>query len=1202
MEPTVSAGLAKALGSAVAPLARLIGKRTVRWRVAWTVGRQARKKGIRLKAGQLRKWLTLPEVQKQLSLGGAEVAEAVIDGLAGLLDGSADQRRSDAEQVFSLVLAAFVRAHDPATAAAISGDWLAERTRVATASTQAVVAESNRSILDRMSASNVFGDQVNKLQPWRRDQAIEIRGSWPDVERLVQAIVTTDDRAALLRQWCEQPPDWFSQAPEQVVCWLADLACDYGQNSTAARLFGIAVKRGAYPAGFWKARQAMCLPEDAHAEADELLASAAGEHPLAQALLFVHRESWDQAVNVLDAWQTTSNSEAALRLQLLARLHARAGDINRGITFALDAAAIEGASGAALHAAELLLYRAQHGTTVNRLADTEQAAALAIKARNVRQSWHGDSVAAILVAVNAYILSGKVAQARALIEPKPSGDAWPHEAADPRLRREKAELLAVAGEYDQARALAAELGSAFVVAMIEAVRLTDAADDTAAAAWQAALAAVESERDFLVAVRGLAHVGGELPDLAEVEQQHPALVREIRDIHRTMGVQGGTIEALRAGAAGHAVLAVLLAERYGNDGEHLLAAEVLKEAAHRWNDPGMMLSSARHLRTAKEPEAAIRAAERGLTMGGPVWAGQFAARVLIFEIHVDEGSWDLATEQARSLVALDPDAVDARWALVHSLIRRGDRDSAWNALTPDGDPVAPRDRHDALTWIGLVARHDTSTQFVPRALSTMARWPEDEQLIGVFIAQIFFGLHRQGLSATDQDLAALHTAMFDYTERFPDSTVFRRIPISDDDPLRSLTPDLRARHESLSQAIEALDKANLPLGFLATAFDSSYTEASLKRGAGFVNAHAREGEAYGSASAAAALNKATVIDLTAAHTLALLDPQLRSQLISGFAQVRATDEAYRDAVRGQESLGLRSTMSTGWDPDAERPTVAIIEQSTADRLAEQSSVVYSILHQAARRPWPRLTMFPDVDQKFEWLSSLDLAAAEQIPFWCDDHRLRSVAASMGVPTFGTVDLLRFLQGKGYISRQLRVAAEAILITNYYTDLGFDRATFDLAAAIDGHIPRGAAFALTRPATWNDPEAALDFMLAMLRLAVINGPDQVEGWVSATAIGLVRITTDDHSASANLRVLMGRCMAEPWMNADHLLAVLRGVRAGVAERHLVTDPFKAVAAGIYRNLVSHQGHPFAMSMMMALAAQLTESDKAAVSRVILTHRD
>jgi hypothetical protein len=195
-----------------------------------------------------------------------------------------------------------------------------------------------------------------------------------------------------------------------------------------------------------------------------------------------------------------------------------------------------------------------------------------------------------------------------------------------------------------------------------------------------------------------------------------------------------------------------------------------------------------------------------------------------------------------------------------------------------------------------------------------------------------------------------------------------------------------------------------------------------------------------------------------------------------------------------------------------------------------------------------------------------------------------------------------LQSRGQIARELRAAAEAVLLTNYFTDLGFDRATFDLAAAIDGQVPRGVAFALTRPATWADPEAVIEFVLAMLAHAATAGPEQIEGWVSATAIGLVRITEDDNGASANLQALLNRCMTLLWMSADRLPAVLRGVRAAIGEQPPVTDPFEAVAAGVYRNLVANEGHAFAMSMMLALVALLPESDKATASRVILTHRD
>jgi hypothetical protein len=181
-------------------------------------------------------------------------------------------------------------------------------------------------------------------------------------------------------------------------------------------------------------------------------------------------------------------------------------------------------------------------------------------------------------------------------------------------------------------------------------------------------------------------------------------------------------------------------------------------------------------------------------------------------------------------------------------------------------------------------------------------------------------------------------------------------------------------------------------------------------------------------------------------------------------------------------------------------------------------------------------------------------------------------------------------------------AEAVLLTNYFTDLGFNRITFDLAAAIDGHTPRGVAFALTRPATWAEPDAVIEFVLAMLAHAAAAGPEQIEGWVSVTAIGLVRITTDNNGARANLQALLNRCMTASWMSVDRLPAVLRGVRAGIGERPPINDPFEAVAAAIYRNLVTRHGHAFAMSMMLALVALLPESDKATTSRVILTHRD
>ncbi|MEU7905331.1 PIN domain-containing protein [Actinoplanes sp. NPDC049118] len=1201
MEPAVSSALAKAAGSAAGPVTRLIGRATIRWRVAWTVARQARKIDITLSWKTLRRWMAQPDVQDQLRLGSAERVATAVLSLALLLGGNNEQHQADAEKVLLLIFAAFLRAQDPSTAAAIASEWQVGHTRSDGDATRAAVAASERSIISRVSASGVFNEQVRTLQPWRRKRAVELRGSWLTIEQVVQAVVSASSRGDLLRQWGKQPPEWLADAPADAVCWLAELASDYGQGATAFQLFATGVQRGAFPDGYWRSRQVMSLADDESPEIAGILEAATDQHPLARCLIAIHREEWPQAEEALASWTTQSPPDIALRLQLSARLQARAGNANLSIKLALEAADIDGAAGAAILAAELLLSRARFGQTVHKLADSEQAAALAVKARNARRAWLGDSVAAILVAVKALALAGNTARALALINPAPEGEATEAEAADPRLRREATELAAATGQHERALGLAAELGNPFVTAEVTALELMDRGNTSeAVAAWRVALDAADNDNDILLAVRGLAELGAQLPDLAELERLNPNMMREIRIVQQAMSAETGNLEALRAGAGQSLSLTVKLAERYNNRGEKRMSAEVLKAGAERWSDPQLMLMAARNLRDAGDLEAATRTAELALTMGGPSWAGQFNARALLFEIHTDTGAWDQAIQQARVLVSLDPHASEARWALVHALIRRGDLDAAWNALTPDGEPTPPRDRHDAMTWISLAARHDISTQFVPRALSTMSRWPDDEQLIGVFIGQIYHGLRRQGLAPSEEDLAALHAATADYTKRFPDSTVFRAVQISKEDPLAALAPELRARYEALNEILTQVGDGHLPLGLVAAATGLSYAEVSLRRAAGFVRCHNPAQQAQSREAVASALDRVVVLDTTAAHTLVLLDAETRSLLLGSFGQTQATDPAYRDASRGQESLGLRSTMSTTWDPVTGRPKVSMTEQSVADLLADQSSQLCTILRDAVRRPWHNMRHFGEGSDQFDWLASLDMAATEKTSYWCDDTVLRAVAASMGVQTFGTVDLLDYLQTQDRISHDLLSAIKATLISNFYADLGFDRATFDLAAAMDRWKPRGAAFAVARPTAWTHPAEVMEFVFSALNLRADEGPDDIDGWVSAAALGLVRITSDANGAGSNLRILLGHCMAQRWMRPDRLPSVLSAIRASLKERQAAADPLEPVLADTYQSLVSKHGYSIAASLLMTMVQHTSDTDRSTASRVVLTY--
>ena len=122
-----------------------------------------------------------------------------------------------------LILAEFLRAQEPAAATALAHEWQVEHTRAEGLATRETIAATERSILDRFSASDLFPEQVRELHPWRRDRAIELRLSWPMIEQIVLAITSAGNRGALLRQWGDAPPSWYAGAPADAVCWLAEL-------------------------------------------------------------------------------------------------------------------------------------------------------------------------------------------------------------------------------------------------------------------------------------------------------------------------------------------------------------------------------------------------------------------------------------------------------------------------------------------------------------------------------------------------------------------------------------------------------------------------------------------------------------------------------------------------------------------------------------------------------------------------------------------------------------------------------------------------------------------------------------------------------------------------------------------------------------------------------------------------------------------
>jgi hypothetical protein len=230
-----------------------------------------------------------------------------------------------------------------------------------------------------------------------------------------------------------------------------------------------------------------------------------------------------------------------------------------------------------------------------------------------------------------------------------------------------------------------------------------------------------------------------------------------------------------------------------------------------------------------------------------------------------------------------------------------------------------------------------------------------------------------------------------------------------------------------------------------------------------------------------------------------------------------------------------------------------------------------------------------------------MAADTDTAFWCDDHVLGSLASSMNIPTFGTVDLLRHLITNGQIDSQLAEAAEAILVRNYHVDLGSNPEVLIFAATLDHWEPAGAAFTLTRPYTWTEPEGAMGFLLTALDHRAEENPDDIRHWVANAAIGLVRIAADIGAASGNLQILMGRLIARSWMRPDRFPSALAGVRQGLVERPGMDDPLLAVLTDSHDNLVKRYGHALAAQLILALVQYSSEQDRRTAVQVIFTSK-
>jgi tetratricopeptide (TPR) repeat protein len=911
-------------------------------------------------------------------------------------------------------------------------------------------------------------------------------------------------------------------------------------------------------------------------------------------------EDSDSILASLVSWQPEDQASTVIRAVGIARTYVERGELNRAIT-TLSAVVDEDrhAAGAAVELGTLLLLRSRSGRSDHSVTDANRALNLAVQARDARRSWGGDSSDAVVLAVRAAALLGDIDRAWNLTQAD-GGEATAVEARAESVRRESAVLASLTGRYERAAELAAELDDLHVSSMNDAFAAMERGDEGAAnAAWAQAFAHASTDSDRLTTAMYLAEAGAELPDLSDLRERHPEQVREIDVVHEVMSTKRDRIATLRARVHESARLAIALATHYTDQDQPEKAAQVLVDAGDRHREALLMrMGAERYMRARKYAEAQA-AAEKALALGGSDWPGEYDARAVLHDAMMGQGDTAGAFAQAQALVALAPDDRTARWALVGALMRRNDGEAAWRALCPDGVPIDPRNPQEAWLWVDLAAEYDHGPRFVPRVLAMLSAWPDDEDLRGSVLARMFFALRERDDDDSDEG-AALREAAVEYQQRWPDSPTFRAIQLgSDDDPLGPLTHELKEHANVVSPLLDQVKAGELPVGMVA-AIGRTYTEAVVSRAAGMVRSFNPGHAAMGAAAIDLAREQGAVIDTSAMGTLVTLNDALRHHLMGSLSRVETSEGAYADALAAQASLGTRSTMTVGFDQAAKQPRVYEISEEEAELLATRAAAVADLAGGLTRRSQVGPSRFERSDRRTGWLEAYEIAREATRVFWCDDAVLANVARNEGIATFSTVDLLRAVLVDPS-DKELLEVAEGTLVASYHVDLGFNADTMRFAAELDNWAARGAAFALSRPYTWQDAEAAGAFLLS----ALDRHGDATSGdlaalceWTATGALGLLSAAPDDERASGNARILLNRILARPWLGADQLAAVVRGIRAAIEERPGAADPLVPVLREFYSRLVERTSHGLASKLFMYLVRQLPEADRQAAARIVL----
>lgn len=978
--------------------------------------------------------------------------------------------------------------------------------------------------------------------------------------------------------------------------WVA--AAEYGmahaQHEVASAAFEEAARSNSATASRWLARAALAAAgagdEDRARSLIQSARQSAGDERARDFVAVISAAVAEDASQVLDATKQYGEGDGLVDL-----MRVRALDIDGRHDEALALAlrllndhpnrALTG--GLALEAARLLLGRAQEvGPAVDSAGDAERARQLALEVRDLRRQWGGPSEEAAVVAAAAAGCTRDYETAIRLAVEPPDGEATERESRHQELIAVAANAALAVGLTDRARQLAERISDPTERLLIQADALTvdGSSAEEVTRLLEAALETAKSSEQRFRAYMGLAETGLWQPDdLDSLEREDPEAAETVRATAEILAgeVDRGTrrlraLGTLRATAL--MVNAYITAERIDE------AVATLREAAGRFNRPEFHLQAATLLASVGRLEEAFDEAVATISTTSPSSRLHSDLRHLCLKLASRLRDWTAMVEHARAALAEGtPHSERIIWALVGGLFNLRDRGGARRVLL-EARPT-PRDEEEARLAIELLRTGTADAGSVAWVLDIAESFSASELLTAhAFAAVMEMARDRELPGTVAVRLRQLTEGFF---EQWPDSEIITRLDVSEPSQLVAY---LREHLAPGAAALEALANdvllGRMPYGMLTAARGRPLGELLITEALGYLPIGGADPRAMDAevGVATGALEGTVVTDAHALYVVGNVGLEART-LLSSFARVLVARSTLDDLMATADALRLESTTTMAWDPRGERPVLIEIEQEAAERRHFEADDLLDRVRHCQVRDDPEA---PAEDVRAAAiLAPFELARREKVPLWSDDPAVRQLARNEGVDAFGTVALLLALRQAAYLEDDDIDRATASMVRAKLVDIPFKPEIVLSVAAEEEWAPSSAAYAISRPSAWADPEAVLNVYRRCVQAAADAGHD-VADWAYAAALGAGRAVLP-HVRRGAIAALVLSGFFHAGSTPQVLSNLLDGVR-GASRVLELDDPLPTVAGLLRDALIGEVGPETAPRFFAYMTSGLSNEDR------------